>query len=59
MTLCEVADLVVRTETSPTLREGFGVGAHTAAEPLIIFGDNPDRMRDSCANALPTGQVVA
>ena len=25
-------------ETSPTLREGFGVGAHTAAELLIIFG---------------------
>ena len=33
------------TETSPTLREGFGVGAHTAAELLIIFGDNPDRIR--------------
>ena len=29
------------TETSPTLREGFGVGAHTAAELLIFFGDNP------------------
>ena len=29
------------TETAPTLREGFGVGAHTAAELLIIFGDNP------------------
>ena len=27
--------------TSPTLCEGFGVGAHTAAELLIIFGDNP------------------
>ena len=33
------------TETAPTLREGFGVGAHTAAELLIIFGDNPDRIR--------------
>ena len=33
------------TETSLTLREGFGVGAHTAAEMLIIFGDNPDRIR--------------
>ena len=32
------------TETSPTLREGFGVGAHTAAELLIIFGANPDRI---------------
>ena len=33
------------TATSPTLCEGFGVGAHTAAELLIIFGDNPDRIR--------------
>ena len=33
------------TETSPTLREGFGVGAHSAAERLILFGDNPDRPR--------------
>ena len=31
------------TATSPTLREGFGVGAHTAAELLIIFGDTPPR----------------
>ena len=30
------------TATSPTRCEGFGVGAHTAAELLIIFGD--DRM---------------
>ena len=29
------------TETSLTLREGFGVGAHTAAELLILFGDTP------------------
>ena len=28
------------TATAPTLCEGFGVGAHTAAELLIIFGDN-------------------
>ena len=33
------------TETSPTLREGFSVGAHTAAELLIIFVDNPDQIR--------------
>ena len=39
------------TETSPTLREGFGVGAHTAAELLIIFGDNPDRIRSDAAFA--------
>ena len=39
------------TATSPTLREGFGVGAHTAAELLIIFGDNPDRIRSEAAFA--------
>ena len=39
------------TETSPTLREGFGVGAHTAAELLILFGDNPDRIRSEAAFA--------
>ena len=39
------------TETSPTLREGFGVGAHTAAQMLIIFGDNPDRIRSEAAFA--------
>ena len=39
------------TETSPTLREGFGVGAHTAAELLIVFGDNPDRIRSEAAFA--------
>ena len=37
--------------TSPTLCEGFGVGAHTAAELLIIFGDNPDRIRSEAAFA--------
>jgi len=39
------------TETSPTLREGVGVGAHTAAEMLILFGDNPDRIRSEAAFA--------
>ena len=39
------------TETSPTLREGFGVGAHTAAEMLILFGDHPDRIRSEAAFA--------
>ena len=39
------------TETSPTLREGFGVGAHTAAQMLIIFGNNPDRIRSEAAFA--------
>lgn len=39
------------TETSPTLRDGFGVGSETAAEMLIIFGDNPDRIRSEAAFA--------
>ena len=39
------------TETAPTLREGFGVGAGTAAEMLILFGDNPDRIRSEAAVA--------
>ena len=39
------------TETSPTLRASFGVGAHTAAELLILFGDNPDRIRSEAAFA--------
>ena len=43
------------TETSPTLREGFGVGAHSAAELLIIFGANPDRIRSEAAVAKRCG----
>ena len=38
-------------KTSPTLREGFGVGAHSAAELLILFGDNPDPIRSEAAFA--------
>ncbi len=33
------------TAHAPTLRDGFGIGADTAAELLIVFGDNPDRVR--------------
>ena len=43
------------TETSPTLREGFGVGTHTAAELLILFGDHPDRIRSDAAFATLCG----
>ena len=39
------------TETSPTLRAGFGVGANSAAEFLIVFGDNPERIRSEAAFA--------
>ena len=39
------------TQTSPALREGFGIGADTAAELLSIFGDNPDRIHTEAAFA--------
>jgi transposase len=38
-------------EASPTLREGFGIGADTAAEILIVLGDNPGRIRSEAAFA--------
>ena len=38
-------------DTSPTLRDGFGIGADTAAEMLIIFGDDPERIRSEAAFA--------
>lgn len=36
---------------APSLREGFGIGADTAAEMLIVFGDNPERIRSEAAFA--------
>ena len=36
---------------APTLREGFGIGADTAAEVLMVFGDNPERVRSETALA--------
>lgn len=39
------------TQAAPTLREGFGIGPDTAAELLIIFGDNPERVRSEAAFA--------
>lgn len=36
---------------APTLRDGFGIGADTAAEVLIVMGDNPDRVRSEAAFA--------
>jgi transposase len=35
----------------PTLREGFGIGPDTAAELLIVLGDNPDRVRSEACFA--------
>jgi transposase len=39
------------TQAAPSLREGFGIGPDTAAELLIIFGDNPERVRSEPAFA--------
>ena len=39
------------TQASPTLREGFGIGADTAAEMLIVLGDNPTRIHSEAAFA--------
>jgi len=36
---------------SPTLRDGFGIGPDTAAEMLIVFGDNPQRIKSEAAFA--------
>jgi transposase len=36
---------------SPTLRDGFGIGVDTAAEMLIVFGDNPERVHSEAAFA--------
>lgn len=39
------------TEAAPTLRHAFGVGLDIAAEMLIVFGDNPDRVHSDAAFA--------
>lgn len=36
-------------QSAPSLREGFGIGADTAAEMLIVLGDNPERIRSEAA----------
>ena len=39
------------TKASPTLREGYCIGADSAAELLIALGDNPERLRSEAAFA--------
>jgi transposase len=39
------------TDVAPTMRQAFGIGPDTAAEMLVIFGDNPDRIRSDAAFA--------
>lgn len=38
-------------QVAPMLREGDGIGPDTAAEMLIVFGDNPDRIKSEDAFA--------
>ncbi len=38
-------------EAAPTLRDGYGIGPNTAAEMLIVFGDNPERIESEAAFA--------
>ena len=38
-------------DDAPTLRDGFGFGADTAAEMFIVFGDNPERIHSEAAFA--------
>jgi len=37
--------------SAPSLCDAFGIGADTAAEMLIVFGDNPGRVRSEAAFA--------
>ena len=38
-------------EEAPSLRRAFGIGPDTAAEMLIVFGDNPHRIHSEAAFA--------
>jgi transposase len=44
-----LAELI--TQTAPQLSAAFGIGADTAAEMLIVAGDNPDRISSEAAFA--------
>lgn len=48
-----IEQLVV--DTAPQLLEQFGIGADTAAEILIVVGDNPERIRSEAAFAKLAG----
>jgi transposase len=39
------------TNVAPSMRQAFGIGPDTAAEMLVIFGDNPDRIHSDAAFA--------
>jgi transposase len=46
----EVLDAITQA-AAPTLREAFGIGADSAAEMMIVAGDNPTRVRSEAAFA--------
>ena len=46
----ELLDILTRA-AAPTLREAFGIGPDSAAEMLIVAGDNPTRIRSEAAFA--------
>lgn len=48
-----IADLVHRA--APQLLEPFGIGVDTAAEILIVTGDNPERIKSEAALAKLAG----
>ena len=41
----------ITTTAAPTLREAFGIGPDSAAEMMIVAGDNPERIRSDAAFA--------
>jgi transposase len=45
-----VLDAITRT-AAPALREAFGIGPDSAAEMMIVAGDNPERFRSEAAFA--------
>lgn len=53
----ELSGLIERlvTDTAPHLLERFGIGVDTAAEILIVAGDNPERIRSEAAFAKLAG----
>jgi transposase len=47
----DVALNAITATAVPTLREAFGIGADSAAEMMIVAGDNPTRIRSEAAFA--------
>ena len=52
----ELLDIITRAAV-PTLREAFGIGPESAAEMMIVAGDNPARIRSEAAFAKLCGAL--